>query len=91
MNDSLNTFSTHADNLKDLACEVNKKVKEYFLTEENRNLSVNVHSVMLNYPMYHQIISAILDFNEYKSNRLVVLKHLLTFTIPGSRLRNIQP
>ena len=68
MIDSLNTFSTSADNLKDLACEVNKKVKESFLTEENRNLSVNFHSVMLDYSVYQQVFSGILDFNEYKSN-----------------------
>jgi hypothetical protein len=66
--ESLNTFSTSADNLKDLACAVNKKVKESFLTEENRNLSVNFQSVMLDYSVHHQVISAILDLNEYKSN-----------------------
>ena len=65
--DSLNSFSTSADNLKDLACEVNMKLKERFLTEENRNLTTNFNSVMVDYSVYYQVISGILDFNSYKS------------------------
>ena len=66
--DSLNTFSTNADNLKDLACQVNKRLKEFFLIEENKNLTKNFHSIMVDYSVYHQVISGILHFNQYKSS-----------------------
>ena len=66
---SLNTFSRSADNLKDLACEVNQRIKDSFLIEEMKNLTNNFHAVMVDYSVYHQVIDGILDFNEYKSKR----------------------
>ena len=66
---SVNIFTTDADNLKDLACEVNKELKESFLTKENRNLSKNINAVMVDYSVYHQVIPGILDFNAYKSSQ----------------------
>jgi len=66
--DSLNTFSPNADNLKDLACEVNKRLKEVFLREENKNLTKNFHSIMVDYSVHHQVISGILHFNQYKNH-----------------------
>jgi len=67
--DSMNVFSTNADNLKDLACEVNKELTESLLTEEYKNLSSNFHSVMVDYLTHHQVITGILDFNRHKNYR----------------------
>ena len=72
--DSVNVFSDNADNLKDLACDVNKELTESLLTEENRNLSVNFHTVMVDFLVHHQVISGIMDFNRHKNYKSKYLK-----------------
>ena len=54
--------------LKDVACKVNKKLKESFLTRNNIELSENIHAVMVDYSAYHDVIPAILEFNNYKNS-----------------------
>ena len=53
--------------LKDVACKVNKKLKESFLTRNNIELSENINAVMVDYSAYHDVIPAILEFNNYKN------------------------
>lgn len=72
--DSLNTFSSNPDNLKDLACQVNSQLLKYFLTEENRDMSNNFHSVMVDYSVYYQVVPAILEFNAYKNYKNSLLE-----------------
>ena len=53
--------------LKDMACKVNKKLKESFLIRDNIELSENIHAVMVDYSVYQDVIPAIMEFNNYKT------------------------
>ena len=63
---SLNVFSTEADNLKDLACAVNKEAVLKIFTEENEEYVDNFNAIMLDYAVYHDIIKKVLAFNKIK-------------------------
>ena len=62
---SLNVFSSDPDNLKDLACQVNKESEKIF-KEENSKYLDNFNAVMLDYPHYYDVIKKILAFNKIK-------------------------
>ena len=62
---SLNIFSSDPDNLKDLACQVNKEAEKIFKEENSRYLN-NFNAVMLDYPHYYDVIKKILAFNRIK-------------------------
>ena len=62
---SLNIFSLEPDNLKDLACQVNKEAEKIF-REENSQYLDNFNAVMLDYPHYYDVINKILAFNKIK-------------------------
>ena len=62
---SLNIFSPDPDNLKDLACQVNKESEKLF-KEENSKYLDNFNAVMLDYPHYYDVFRKILSFNKIK-------------------------
>ena len=56
------------DSLKDVACKVNEKLKESFLTNDNKDVSENINAVMVDYSVYHNVTAGVLEFNKFKNN-----------------------
>ena len=64
---SIDQFTEQPTDLKDLACRVNKVLKDAFLIKAYREYADNFHAVMVDYSVYHQVIPGILEFNKYKN------------------------
>ena len=63
---SLNSLTRQADNLKDLACEVNRRLTTDLLTKNNKQFVGNIHAVMVDFSLHYKVIKAIIEFNYYK-------------------------
>ena len=66
---SLNIFSAEPDNLKDLACKVNKQTVEKLFNVENDKYVDNYNAIMMDYIVYHDLIKRILSLNKIKSSK----------------------
>ena len=63
---SLNSLTREADNLKDLACEVNRRLTTDLLTKNNKQFVGNINAVMVDFSLHYKVIKAIIEFNYYK-------------------------